>query len=228
MDAQKKKVAVFDIDGTIFRSNLHFELFKGLVEYGIFPSIVLKEIEEYHDDWITRRGHYRDFEQSLIVSYRNRLKGKVAEDIEKVSRFVVAEKMEHVYVYTRDLIEKLREEYTLLAISGSPREVVDAFTANWKFDKAYGTIYGAENGVYTGEVTFASYEVKDTTLKNFCTEHNLTLEGSIGVGDTSGDVAFLNLVEHPIAFNPSRELFETAKEKGWKTVIERKDVIYEM
>lgn len=228
MDTPKKKVAVFDIDGTIFRSNLHFELFKGLVEYGIFPAIVLKEIEEYHDDWITRRGHYRDFEQSLIISYKNRLKGKVAEDIEKVSRFVVEEKMEHIYVYTRDLIEGFRKDYVLLAISGSPREVVDAFTENWKFDKAYGTIYGVENGVYTGEVTFPSYEVKDTTLKNFCAEHNLTLEGSVGVGDTSGDVAFLNLVEHPIAFNPSKELFETAKQRGWKIVAERKDVIYEL
>lgn len=228
MDTSKKKIAVFDIDGTIFRSNLHFELFKGLVEYGIFPSIVLKEIEEYHDDWINRRGHYRDFEQSLIVSYQNRLKGKVVEDIEKVSRYVVQEKMEHVYVYTRDMIEKLREDHILLAISGSPREIVDAFTENWKFDKAYGTIYGSENGVYTGEITFPSYEVKDATLKNFCSEHNLGLEGSVGIGDTSGDVAFLNLVEEPIAFNPSRELFEIAQTRKWKTRIERKDVIYEI
>lgn len=228
MDTQRKKVAVFDIDGTIFRSNLHFELFKGLVQYDIFPSIVLKEIEEYHDDWITRRGHYRDFEQSLIRSYKNRLRRKVVEDIEKVSRYVVQEKMEHVYVYTRNLIEGLRKDYVLLAISGSPREVVDAFTDDWKFDKAYGTIYGSEDGIYTGEVLFPSYEVKDTTLINFCAEHNLSLEGSIGVGDTSGDVSFLNLVEHPIAFNPSRELFETAKQRGWRIVVERKDVIYEL
>lgn len=228
MNTNKKKIAVFDIDGTIFRSNLHFELFKGLVEYGIFPAIVLKEIEEYHDDWITRRGHYRDFEKSLIVSYQNRLRGKVVEDIQKVSRFIVQEKMEHVYVYTRDMIERLRPDYLLVAISGSPREVVDAFTENWKFDKAYGTIYGSENGVYTGEVVFPSYEVKDTTLKNFCTEHNLSLQGSVGIGDTNGDIAFLNLVENPIAFNPSQELFTNAKQRGWKTVVERKDVVYEI
>ncbi len=228
MEETKKKIAVFDIDGTIFRSNLHFELFKGLVEYGIFPAIVLKEIEEYHDDWINRRGHYRDFEKSLIVSYQNRLKGKVVEDIQKVSRFIVAEKMEHVYVYTRDMIERLRPDHLLVAISGSPREVVDAFTENWKFDKAYGTIYGSENGVYTGEVVFPSYEVKDTTLNNFCTERGLGLQESIGIGDTNGDIAFLNLVENPIAFNPSQELFTNAKQRGWKIVVERKDVIYEI
>ncbi len=228
MNTYKKKIAVFDIDGTIFRSNLHFELFRGLVEYDIFPSIVLKEIEDYHDDWINRRGHYRDFELSLISSYQNRLPGKVVEDIEKVSRYIVAEKTEHVYVYTRDLIEKLRNEYILVAISGSPREIVDAFIEYWKFDKAFGTIYGSENGIYNGEILFPSYHVKDQTLKNFCSQHNISLEGSIGIGDTSGDVAFLNLVEKPIAFNPSRELFEIAKAKNWKTVIERKDVIYEL
>jgi HAD superfamily hydrolase (TIGR01490 family) len=228
MEKPKKKVAVFDIDGTIFRSNLHFELFKGLVEYGIFPSIVLKEIEEYHNDWINRRGKYRNFEQSLILSYQNRLKGKVVEDIQKVSRYVVREKMEHVYVYTRDMIEQLRSDYLLVAISGSPWEIVDAFTANWKFDAAYGTIYGSENGIFTSDITFPSYEVKDVTLKNFCTEHGLSLKDSYGFGDTSGDVAFLDLVEHPVAFNPSKELFGIAKEKKWKTVIERKDVIYEL
>ncbi len=228
MDTPKKKIAVFDIDGTIFRSNLHFELFKGLVEYGIFPSIVLKEIEEYHDDWINRRGHYRDFEKSLIVSYQNRLKGKVVEDIEKVSRIVVREKMEHVYVYTRDMIERLRHDHILLAISGSPHEIVTAFTEYWKFDRAYGTVYASENGIFTSDIIFPSYEIKDQTLKNFCIESGLSLEGSVGIGDTSGDVLFLDLVEHPIVFNPSRELFSVAQEKKWKTVVERKDVIYEI
>ena len=223
----KQKVAVFDLDGTIFRSTLHFELLKGLVQYGIFPFIVLKEIKEYHDGWVNRRGHYRDFEQSLITSYKNGIKNKVVDDIQKVSRYIVEEKREHIYVYTRDLIERLRNEYILLAISGSPREVVDVFTDFWKFDRAYDTEYESKDGVYTGEIVFPAYNKKREILEKFCSEHHLTLEGSIGIGDTAGDVAFLEMVTQPIAFNPSRELYDIAKERKWKIVVERKDMIYE-
>ena len=224
----KKKIAVFDIDGTIFRSALHFELFHGLVEYGIFPNIVVKEIEQYHDDWINRRGNYRDYEMSLINSYSNRIRGKVVEDIENVSRFVLEQKNGYVYVYTRDLIESLREEYLLVAISGAPQEILTQFANHLQFDYAYGAIYEQIDGKYTGNIAFPAYSKKAEILRNFCTEYNLTLEGSLGIGDTIGDVAFLELVERPIAFNPSRELYTIAKERRWKTVVERKDVIYEI
>lgn len=225
---EKKKIAVFDIDGTIFRSALHFELFHGLVEYGIFPNIVVKEIEQYHDDWINRRGHYRDYEMSLVNSYKNRIKGKVVEDIANVSRYVLNQKKDYVYVYTRDLIEELRQDYTIIAISGSPQEIVSQFTKYLGFDYAYGAIYGQEDGKYTGTIDFPAYDRKAEILTSFCKEHNVTLEESIGVGDTIGDVAFLELVDQPIAFNPSKELYSVAKERGWKTVVERKDVIYKI
>ncbi len=224
----KKKIAVFDIDGTIFRSALHFELFHGLVHYGIFPNIVVKEIEQYHDDWINRRGAYKDYEMSLITSYSNRIKGKVVEDVENVSRFVLEQKSGYVYVYTRDLIESLREEYLLVAISGAPQEILTQFAQHLKFDYAYGAIYEQIEGKYTGNISFPAYFKKAEILNNFCTEHNLTLDGSLGIGDTIGDVAFLELVEQPIAFNPSQELYAVAKERGWKTIVERKDVIYEI
>lgn len=225
---KKTKIAVFDIDGTIFRSALHFELFHGLVEYGIFPNIVVKEIEQYHDDWINRRGNYKDYEMSLINSYSNRIKGKVVEDVENVSRFVLEQKNGYVYVYTRDLIESLRHDHILVAISGAPQEILTQFANHLHFDYAYGAIYEQIDGKYTGNIAFPAYFKKAEILRNFCTEHNLTLEGSLGIGDTIGDVAFLELVERPIAFNPSQELYTVAKERGWKTVVERKDVIYEI
>jgi len=57
-------------------------------------------------------------------------------------------------------------------------------------------------------------------------EHDLTLEGSYGVGDTESDAKFLEIVENPIAFNPNHNLKEIAEEKGWMIVVEKKDVVY--
>ena len=54
------------------------------------------------------------------------------------------------------------------------------------------------------------------------------LEGSTAVGDTESDIPMLEVVGHPIAFNPNTKLAEHAQEKGWRIVVERKDVIYEL
>lgn len=59
-------------------------------------------------------------------------------------------------------------------------------------------------------------------------KHKCTYEGSVAVGDSQGDNKMLELVETPIAFNPEVKLFELAKDKGWKVVVERKNMIYEL
>lgn len=76
MEQNKQKIAVFDIDGTIFRSNLHFELFESRRIWNLPINRTPKKSRESLDDWINRRGKYRDFEKSLILSYQNRLKRK--------------------------------------------------------------------------------------------------------------------------------------------------------
>jgi phosphoserine phosphatase len=41
-------------------------------------------------------------------------------------------------------------------------------------------------------------------------------------------MGFLKLVEHPIAFNPNQNLKAAAEANGWKIVVEKKDVVYEI
>jgi len=63
-------------------------------------------------------------------------------------------------------------------------------------------------------------------LKQLVEQNNLDWTDSYAVGDTSGDSAMLELVQHPIAFNPDAKLLTIAKEKGWKIVVERKSMAY--
>ena len=50
---------------------------------------------------------------------------------------------------------------------------------------------------------------KDRMLKYLVKKFNLSLKGSIGVGDTEGDVPVLKLVDKPICFNPNKKLLLT-------------------
>jgi len=54
----KKQVAVFDIDGTIFRSSLLIELVDGLIMEGVFPKSTVKDYEREFARWLNREGSY--------------------------------------------------------------------------------------------------------------------------------------------------------------------------
>ena len=132
-------------------------------------------------------------------------------------------------MYTRDMARRLKEaRYHIIAISGSPQEILDLFLSPLGFDRAWGTVLAQAQGRYTGEVLQDPFKNKRRVLEEFLEDANVSLEGSVGVGDTLSDVGFLEMVQTPIAFNPNRSFFEVARERGWPIVVERKDVIYNL
>ncbi|MBU1038622.1 HAD-IB family phosphatase [Patescibacteria group bacterium] len=225
---KKSQVAVFDIDGTIFRSSLQRELIMELVKYGVFPPIVKKELEKDFFSWVDRRGSYEDYIMGVVNSYEKRIPGVSVEDVRHVARIVIGKQKNRVYTFTRDLIKKLRPTHHLVAISGSPIEIVKEFNRIWRFDKVYGMEFEIKDERYTGKVNFLPITDKRAVLTNYVKQKKLSLFGSVGVGDTENDAGFLSLVKKPICFNPNHDLYSIARKKSWAVVVERKDVIYHL
>lgn len=225
----KKRLAVFDIDGTIFRSSLIVELVDGLVKEGLFPQEAKKEIERDFVAWVSRKGSYVVYILKVIEVYQKYIKDISYENAKAVAKKVIENEKEKVYIYTRDLIKKLKNEnYYLLAISGSPDFIVEEFTKSLGFDGFFGGEYEIKNGLFTGRQLIETSNSKPEILTAFLKENNFNLEETIGIGDSEIDVSFLSLVGKPIAFNPDNVLAKAAKEKGWRIVIERKNVIYDL
>ncbi len=228
---EKRRVAVFDIDGTIFRSSLLVELVERLVEKGIFPEAARAAYAEDRVKWLDREGDYAAYIQSVVAEFEKQLKGAPFEDVANAAGEVIEEMRSRVYRYTRDLVKKLkREGHFLLAISHSPKFIVDGFGYEAGFDKTYGIFYatGPENR-FTGEIEDRDLILnKAAVLRRAVRKENLALGGSVGVGDTESDIPMLEMVETPIAFNPDQKLLTHARRRGWKIVVERKDVIYEL
>ena len=227
---KKKKLAVFDIDGTIFRSSLLFELVESLVDNKIFPAATRAYYLESRDKWLDRQGSYDDFIWGVVLAYRAMIKGVRRSEIWKVAEGVIELQKRRTYRYTRDLVKKLSKTHYLLAISHSPYEVVAPFAKSLGFDKVYAQVYEVDKRVrFTGTILYQDIILnKDKTLLRAVERNNLTLAGAVGVGDTESDIPFLKMVKYPIAFNPSRRLYKEALKRGWKIVVERKDVIYEI
>lgn len=226
---KKRKFAVFDIDGTIFRSSLLIEITEALINKGVFPRKAEKLYSAAYKNWLDRKGNYRDYIDRVVAAFEKYIKGVPRKDFLEVTRKVLTFHKNRVYRFTRDLIKDLkRRNYYLLAISGSPREVVEAFAWNLGFDKVYGRIYELDgHNRFTGKILYLNF-IKDKAeiLKRAAEKEKLTFKNSIGVGDTETDIPFLKLVEKPTVFNPNTKLFKYAKRAGWKIVVERKDMIY--
>ena len=225
----KQSVAVFDIDGTVFRSSLFVELVEALIDEKLFPESARTEYSDEYLLWIERKGSYDAYLNTMIATFLRYIKGVHYADFARVSDRVIEYYQYRLYTYTRDLIHDLKQQgYFLLAISQSPKTVLDGFCKTLGFNKVYGRIYpiGPENR-FTGEVADLHLIAnKANIVKRAIEKENLTLVGSIGVGDTDADISFLELVETPICFNPNMSLYRHAHREGWKIVVERKDVVY--
>lgn len=224
-----KKVAVFDIDGTIFRSSLFVELVSRLVEEGIFPKSAAADFAREKLAWLDRKGDYDTYISAVIKTFLKHIKGVEYKEFARIGEEVVAEHKDRVYRFTRDLIKELkRKKYFLLAVSHSPKTVLDHFCKRLGFNKVYGMFYEiGPRDRFTGTVADKEFILnKAFVVKRAIEKEGLTLAGSIGVGDTESDIPFLELVDEPICFNPNAKLYAHARRNKWRVVVERKDVVY--
>lgn len=225
----KKRVAIFDVDGTIFRSSLLIELVEALIHEGVFKPKVFKIYERDKKNWLSRKGDYQSYIDSVVRAFLRNIKGVKYSDFSRVAREVVSFHKDRVYRFTRDLVRGLKKKnYYILAISHSPREIVRHFCEGLGFSKVYGIVYELDKKKrLSGRILYWD-EISDKAriLRRAVRKENLSLRGSVGVGDTESDIPFLKMVERPICFNPNRKLYEHGKRAGWQIIVERKDVVY--
>lgn len=224
----KKKFAAFDIDGTLFRSGLYREVAYELMKMGVLPSNVLDETTAKNREWRhrTHGNAFEEFDLTVVHLLDNYLPKLKVSDYDIAAERVLEKRADNVYVYTRDLICSLKEQgYFLIAISGSQVELVEPFAQKYGFDAWVGQHWERGDEYFTGNIT-KTYTKKDLILNSMIETHNLTLEDSYAVGDSNGDVGMLGMVDHPIAFNPTFELYEKAVEHQWTIALERKNVMY--
>lgn len=225
-----KKLAIFDIDGTVFRKNLHFELVEELSWRGVFSKNARKVLVKTYARWIEHRGTYEDYRKKIISIYAREIKGCCQKEVLNASKKVAEFNKDRTYIFARDLIKKLRDKkYSIIAISGSPIEVIKEYNKYLKLDEVFGSVYETDGrGMYTGKTIFEPVRHKGQFLGQYVSEKNMTLKDSYGIGDTESDESFLKMVDHPIAFNPNLNLERVARRRKWRIVVERKDLVYDI
>jgi phosphoserine phosphatase len=105
-----QRFAVFDIDGTIFRSSLLIELVEELIHAGVFPKSARHIYEGAHRKWLDRKGGYEKYILAVIRVFDRYIAGVRERDFVRVVDHVVAVHRNRVYRYTRDLTSMLKRQ----------------------------------------------------------------------------------------------------------------------
>ncbi len=226
-----KKFAVFDIDGTLIRWQLYHAVINRLAKRGDLGDDMWQILHDARMKWKNRErdSSFAAYERVLVGEFLARIKtldhAKYIETVDEITEEYIGQ----AYTYTRNLIAKLkRENYFLLIVSGSPREIVAKVAKHYGFDDYEAAEFVCDDQLcFTGQINSPVFD-KNKALTGLIAKHDLSWEGSYAIGDSISDATMLELVENPIAFNPERELFETAKQNSWPIVVERKNVIYEL
>jgi HAD superfamily hydrolase (TIGR01490 family) len=229
--SEQRPFAVFDIDGTLIRWQLYHAVADELARQGNFDAIAFEKVRQARQTWKQRTSgsSFADYEQTLVNLVDAAISGISVADLEQACRTVMAEYKDQVYTYTRDLLRELKaKNYLLFALSASQSEIVKPLADYYGFDDFGGSEYEVKDGYFTGHKQILKRERKPEYLKQLAAKHHATWQGSIAVGDSESDIPMLMAVEQPIAFNPTRLLFEHAHHHDWNVVVERKNVIYRL
>ncbi len=103
----KQRVAVFDIDGTIFRSSLLIEITDALIAEGVFPKKVRAVYAKAEKNWINRQDSYEKYIMAVVKAFESNIKGINHKDFTRIAKQVVAKRS--LLLHTR-FSEGLEEE----------------------------------------------------------------------------------------------------------------------
>ena len=230
----KNRVAFFDIDGTIRNKSLTESLFEILVRDYKYRGKDFNKYFELQSEISSLRKAYKSSEdraddlfgeycQKVVKFAMFALKNYTIEEVREIGRRVAVEYRDHQdYVFSKELIKFLRQEgFELVAISGSPKFLVDAFVKEYGFSKGIGQDYIKDESAGI----FKETEIRTFQNKHIFVEELLKQRTSgefhrsdffiIAVGDTECDFSMMDYADKTFVINPSLSFFSSIINFVW-------------
>jgi HAD superfamily hydrolase (TIGR01490 family) len=122
-----------------------------------------------------------------------------------------------VYDEAVNLIEEHRlAGRDIVIVSASGAEVVEPIGQMLGADRVIATRMEIVDGRYTGNIDYYAYaEEKARAIEELAAQVGYDLDACYAYSDSITDVHMLQVVGHPSAVNPDRELRRVAGERGW-------------
>lgn len=222
------KLAILDVDGTLYPDNLGIKLVQAQIAKGAFDSEIGMKIisayKKYKRNLLSR-------EQILEIAYRLYAKGvrglsraaviKIAEDVWKQEKY-------KIFSFSKNLLEFLKKRhFTLVALSGSPIEIIDLLAKDLGINNVWAAKFEVKKGVYTGKLAYSPGPAieKVKFLKRFVNGKTVDWKKSFAIGDSRSDELVMAMVGHPVAFEPHESFLPIVKKRGW-LIVDRNNILH--
>jgi len=154
--------------------------------------------------------------ESVLALTKGWERHRVREIVEEALESVVAP---IVYAEALELVRAHRQAGRLIVIvSASPEEIVVPLADYLGVDEAIASQPEVDgDGRYTGTMAFDAFgPAKVAAMHALARDRGIDLGASYAYSDSATDVPMLEVVGHPVAVNPDRELARVAAERGWE------------
>ena len=216
-----KKLALFDIDGVVYKGHAFFDLVQNQEKEGIIPvgtwQKILSDLEKYK----TGDKTYKEAADSMLKNYALAIKGLSYSTIFDNNLNYFKANNASFFDYFEKLMAKLKISHDLFFVTTNFQFTTKAVGRVFKIDRFLCSIAEVKDGEFTGKVGLSLGgnkglvgDLVDKYGKN----------GSIAVGDSENDADMLDKVEHPFVMEPNSKLQVIAKEKGWQ-IVNRDNII---
>jgi HAD superfamily hydrolase (TIGR01490 family) len=215
----RMEAAFFDLDKTVIAKASMAAFGRPLYRAGMISR------------WLVLRALWGQFLFQLFGADEERMR-KVRESALRVTRgweqakvnAIVRDTLTDVIepIVFDEALELIREHQDagrrVFIISASPEEIVAPLARYLGVDEAIATRAMLDDeGRYTGEVDFYAYgPYKAQAITEVAELEGIDLERSFAYSDSATDLPMLEVVGHPVAVNPDRELARAASDRGWE------------
>jgi HAD superfamily hydrolase (TIGR01490 family) len=226
----EKVIAVFNLEGTIFKRSNYFmreirdSQKRGIIsvlKFAIF-NLSLMMIFIGYKIGIVNELTIRTESIKWFATY---LKGSSEKDIAPRAKVFASKYIDVLRPEISKVIQehKAKGHITIL-ISGMIQPYVEAIKQELGMDIAIGTEREVKDGYYTGRLASVPClgERRAHVLSELVNklDGKINLDESFAYGDAIFDRYYMDMVGNPVAVYPDKKLSEHSKEHGWKVIID--------
>lgn len=215
-----RRAAFFDLDKTLVPGSSLFLLARGLYERDYYRAFDIMRMGAgqvaYRLGGESEKGMRKTREAALEF-----VAGRTQDELREMGRELAEERiLPRVYEGITRVIDQHREAGDLTFLTtASPIELAEIVAESLGMTGALGTTAEVTpDGRYTGRLLgegILHHEAKARAVATMAESHDIDLAESYAYSDSINDLPLLELVGHPSAVNPDRELRSIARGRGW-------------
>jgi len=211
-----KSIIISDLDLTLTRTSLMYELSAHHIERGIIPRTVREERLAIHKRYDQGLIGYGQASLEALAFWVNSLKGRNQVDLVADAADYFIANCGIFYPFFPIMRETYRSSHDFYLVTANLDFVAAAVCEVFGLDGYAATLVGAAGGVYDGTIksSLLGADEKGAEAEKILRRYDAA--GSIGLGDTENDAVMLEQVAYPICVNASPGLRALAVSKGWR------------